>query len=174
MLAVPQQFSLNKSTNWHNSFPGTDNPPSEKLIIIGRQVAGHVNRAQIDLLALRRDSVDKPFHFLVIEVKLGRNPELRDKVGRQLNGYVNHVRKYMKDYVTCYKENYRQKKELGLFDTRLPNELEIDEGEKTVEGLVVVCGYSQLAEQSLGNLRQKIEQNQWDIRVQQMRRLELC
>jgi len=151
----------------------TDNPPSERFIIIDRQVADHVNRAQIDLLALRRDSVDKPFHFLVIEVKLGRNPELRDKVGRQLNGYVDHIRKYMKDYVTCYKKNYRQKKELGLFDPGLPNEVEIDEDEKTVEGLIVPCGYSQLAEQALGNLRQKIEQNQWDIRVKQMPKWEL-
>ena len=108
------------------------------------------------------------------EVKLGRNPELREKVGRQLNKYLDHIRKYMKDYVTCYKENYRQKKELGLFDPRLPNEVEIDEDEKTVEGLVVACGYSQLAERALGCLRQKIEQNRWDIRVQKMPKLQLC
>jgi CRISPR/Cas system-associated exonuclease Cas4 (RecB family) len=151
----------------------TDNPPSENFIIIDRQVADRANRAQIDLLALRRDSIDEPFHFLVIEVKLGRNPELREKVGKQLSKYIDHIRKYMKDYAACYKENYRQKKELGLFDLGLPNEIEFDEDEKTVEGLVVACGYSQLAEQALGNLRQKIEVNRWDIKAQQMPKLEL-
>ncbi|MBC8274000.1 MAG: hypothetical protein H8E40_03395, partial [Chloroflexi bacterium] len=46
----------------------TDNPPSRNLIIIDRQVADKENRAQIDLLALKRDSTNKPFHFVVIEV----------------------------------------------------------------------------------------------------------
>ena len=151
----------------------TDNPSSDKLIIIDRQVADHVNRAQIDLLALRRDSADKPFHFQVIEVKLGRNPELREKVGRQLDGYVNHIRKYIKAYADCYEKNYRQKKELGLFDPSLPNRIEIDKDERTVEGLIVVCGYSQLAEQALEHFRQKIKEKQWDIKVQPMPKLNL-
>ena len=55
----------------------TDNPPQKEFIIIDRQVADHVNRAQIGLLVLRRDSEDKLFHFLVIEIKLGRNRELQ-------------------------------------------------------------------------------------------------
>jgi len=151
----------------------TDNPPSEKLIIIDRQVADNVNRAQIDLLALKRDSVDEPFHFLVIEVKLGRNLELREKVGGQLSGYVNHIRKHIKDYCDCYKENYRQKKELGLFDSSLPDTIDINAREETVNGMVVVCGYSQLADQAISNLRQKIAENNWDIKVEQMPKLIL-
>ena len=150
-----------------------DNPPSENFIIIDRQVTDHANKSQMDLLALRRDSKTKPFHFLVIELKLGKNPDLHGKVGGQLIKYIGHIREYMQDYVTCYKENYRQKKELGLFDSSLPDEIEIDEDEKTVEGLVVACNYSQLAEQALGNLRQKIEVNRWDIKAQQMPKLEL-
>lgn len=148
----------------------TDNPPSANLIIIDRQVADHRNRAQIDLLALARDSVDRPFHFLVIEVKLGRNPELSAKVGRQLTGYVNHVRNYIKDYADCYRKNYRQKKELGLFGPDLSEYVEIDEDRNSVEGLVVVCGYSGLAKQAINNLRKEIGQNQWDIEVKQMPR----
>lgn len=151
----------------------TDNPPSKNFIIIDRQVADHRSKAQMDLLALNRDSVDRPFHFMVIEVKLGRNPELHGKVGKQLNDYMKHIGIYIKDYAKCYKENYRQKKELGLFnpfDHRLPKEIEIDEDKKTVEGLVYACGYSQLAEQALQNLRQKIEEKQWNIKVQQMPR----
>lgn len=150
----------------------TDNQPSEKFIIIDRQIADHKNKAQMDLLVLKRASVDKSFHFLVIEIKLGRNPELHGKVGSQLNKYVKHIREYMKDYVDCYKENYRQKKELGLFDpfgSCLPNEVEIDTDENTVEGLIVVGGYSGLADKALKNLCQKIREKRWDIKVQRMR-----
>jgi hypothetical protein len=151
----------------------TDNLPSENFVIIDRQVADHVNRAQIDLLALRRDTVDNPFHFLLIEVKLGRNPELCEKVGRQLSGYVDHIRKYIKDYVACYKENYRQKKELGLFDSSLPDTIDIDAEEETLEGMVVVCGYSQLGAQAIANLRQKMAENKWDFKVKQIPKLIL-
>lgn len=148
----------------------TDNPPSRKFIIIDRQVADHRNKAQMDLLVLSRDSEDKPFHFLIIEVKLGRNPELHGKVGSQLNGYVQHIREYIKDYVTCYKENYRQKRQLGLFSSNLPDKIEIAEDKNTVEGLIVVGGYSQIGKQALQDFRQKIKQEKWDIKVQQMRR----
>ena len=129
----------------------TDNPPTEKFIIIDRQVADHETRAQMDLLALKRNSVNGPFHFLVIEVKLGWNPELQGKVGKQLSGYLGHIRSHIRDYIDCYKENYRQKKQLGLLCDRLPDEINI--GEEPVEGLVVVGGYSQLAKESLKSLR---------------------
>ena len=145
----------------------TDNPPSKKFIIIDRQVADHVNKAQIDLLALRRDSENKPFHFLIIELKLGRNHELYEKVGIQLSGYVDHIKKHMSDYVDCYKKNYQQKKQLGLFDSNLPSEIEIDQD--TVDGLIVVGGYSQLAEKALLSLCLKIKENRWNIKVQQIR-----
>ena len=105
----------------------------------------------MDLLALKRNSVNGPFHFLVIEVKLGWNPELQGKVGKQLSGYLGHIRSHIRDYIDCYKENYRQKKQLGLLCDRLPDEINI--GEEPVEGLVVVGGYSQLAKESLKSLR---------------------
>jgi hypothetical protein len=149
----------------------TDNPPTENFIIIDRQVADHSSKAQIDLLALRRDSADKPFHFVVIEVKLGRSSELQERVGKQVNSYVDRVRKHMQDYVNCYKENYRQKKELGLFDPsghRLPKEIEIDTDERTVEGLIIVGGYSGLAKQALETLCKTIREKQWDIKVYQL------
>lgn len=145
----------------------TDNPPSKNFIIIDRQVADHKNKAQMDLLALKRASVNEPFHFLIIEVKLGRNPELSEKVGEQLNKYIKHVRKYIKDYVDCYKENYRQKKELGLFGSDLPNDIEIDKN--TVEGLIIAGGYSGLADKALPDLCQKIREKRWDVKVQRMR-----
>ena len=151
----------------------TDNPTTEKFIIIDRQVADHVSKAQMDLLTLRRDSETGPFHFQIIEVKLGRNKELLEKVGRQLNEYIDHVRRYIGDYAACYEINYRQKKELGLFEPNLPDQIEIERDAGTVEGLVVVCGYSRLGEKAIMNLRQKIEENGWNIGVHQVPGLKL-
>ncbi len=73
----------------------------------------------------------------------------------------------MGDYVDCYKKNYQQKKQLGLFDTNLPSEIEIDEN--IVDGVIVVGGYSQLAEKALLSLCLKIRENRWNIKVQQIR-----
>jgi len=141
----------------------TDNPPTRKFVIIDRQVTDRGTRGQMDLLALVRDSDTSPFHFLVIEVKLGKNPELKGKVGRQLSDYVAHVQEHIKDYVDCYRENYRQKKLMKLFDETLPGEVEIEE---RVEGVVVTGGYSQLAETAKEEL-----ESQFDIRVQVMKNL---
>ena len=139
----------------------TDNPPTEKFVIVDRQVTDRGTRGQMDLIALTRDSTAEPFHFVIIEVKLGKNPELRGKVGRQLSDYVTHVREHIRDYVDCYRENYRQKKLMGLFDETLPDEIEI---EGRVEGVVVTGGYSQLAEKAKEEL-----ERQFDIRVQVMK-----
>jgi hypothetical protein len=121
----------------------------------------------MDLLALKRTSVDKPFHFVVIELKLGRNPELHGKVGDQLSTYVKHLRGYIEDYVECYRKNYWQKKQLGLFDPGLPNHIEIEKD--IVEGIIIVGGYSGLANKALANLCHSIRSNRWDIKVQQIR-----
>ena len=145
----------------------TDNPPAKDFIIIDRQVADHKNKRQMDLLALKRDSANKPFHFVVIELKLGKNPELHGDVGDQLNKYVKHIKKFIEHYAECFKENYQQKKQLGLFDSSLPKRIEISKN--PVEGLIVVGGYSGLARKALANLCQKIRKNRWDIKVQQMR-----
>lgn len=140
----------------------TDNPPSDNFVLIDRQVADHAMKQQMDLLALTRDSVDRPFYFLVIEVKLGKNPELYGKVGEQLSNYVTHMRIHIRDYVRCYKENYRQKREMGLLGDELQNEIDIEE---RVEGLVVVAGYSQRAQKAIQSLLER-----WpDLKVKQMK-----
>lgn len=146
----------------------TDNPPYPKFIIIDRQVADHVNKAQIDLLALKQGPGEDKFHFVVIEVKLGRNPELREKVGKQLSGYVEHIRRHMKDYVACYQKNYCQKKELGLFNGNMPDIIEINDDAESVEGVVAVCGYSGIAQENIKSLNRAIERNHWSIKVHQM------
>ena len=127
----------------------TDNPPSETLIVIDRQVADHAWNRQMDLLALARDSASGPFYFLVIEVKMGKNPELREKVGQQLTDYMGHIRENMEDYVDCYRMNYRQKKSMGLLGAAFPDDVEVEE---RVEGLVVTGGYSLRSEEATKKL----------------------
>lgn len=149
------------------------NPPSEAFIIIDRQIADYAPEfnGQMDLLALKRHPTDQRFCFVVIELKVRRNPELKGKVGSQLNRYVEHIKERISDYAECYVKNYYQKKQLGLFDAfddNLPPDIEIDEDKSAVTGLVIVGGYSLLGEQALGNLCQKIKENQWDIKVHKM------
>jgi len=153
----------------------TDNPPSPDFFIIDRQVADHLNWARIDLLALQRDETEK-YHFVVFEIKLGRNPELREKAGKQVSDYVKHIREHIKDYVFCYQKNYEQKRQLGLFEKTkdpMPESILIDRNENSVKGVVVAGGYSQVANKNIEQLHGAIQKNGWDIRVRQMRRMLL-
>jgi hypothetical protein len=153
----------------------TDNPPTPDFFIIDRQVADHRNRARVDLLALRRAKTGK-YHFVVFEIKLGRNPELREKAGRQVSTYVTHIREHIGDYACCYEKNYEQKKQLGLFDTApipMPNIIQIDRDPNDIEGIVVAGGYSQLAKSNIKQLHGAIQENGWDIRFMQMPRMLL-
>jgi len=142
----------------------TDNPPTPTLIIIDRQIEDSLRVGKMDLLALFRAPSEPNFHFLVIEVKLGNNVELRKYVGKQLAGYVQHVKENIQDYVCNYEENYRQKKKLRLFGDDMPDEIHID---NKVEGMVVTGGYSHLAEESIKLLHQDYPH----IKVQPMRRV---
>lgn len=151
----------------------TDNPPDEDFIIIDRQVADHENFSRVDLLALKRGA-DGQYHFVAIELKLGRNPELREKAGEQVAGYVEHIKKHIVDYKTCYEKNYRQKKELGLFDGRyLPDCVAINIKPDSVKGIVISNGYSQIASESLKSLRNCIKLKGWPITAYKMQELKL-
>jgi len=150
----------------------TDNEPSRDFIIIDRQVADHSNWSRIDLLALKRDPTNK-FHFVVIEVKLGRNPELCEKAGEQVSNYVQRIRDNMDAYIACYQLNYCQKKDLGLFKEDMPDCIEINTDTASVKGLVVAIGYSQLAQKNIKSLNTAIERNGWNITVRQMPKMQL-
>ncbi|MFC2039865.1 hypothetical protein ACFLTW_01645 [Chloroflexota bacterium] len=150
----------------------TDNPPVPEFFIIDRQVADHLNWARIDLLGLEC-GVSGEYHFVVFEIKLGRNPELQEKAGRQVNKYVQHIKKHLDDYAFCYQKNYEQKKQLGLFNEEMPNQITIDNNTNSIEGIVVAGGYSQLAEKNIEKLNSAIEKNGWDIAVKAMPRMLL-
>lgn len=151
----------------------TDNPPSRDYIIIDRQVADHANWSRVDLLSLRRDSNDK-YHFVVIEVKLGRNPELRDKAGEQVSSYVGHIRENMDGYSDCYELNYQQKKALGLFGEEMPDSIAINREKSSVKGLVVSCGYSRIADENIKSLNRVIKNKAWGITAYQMPTMKLA
>lgn len=128
----------------------TDNPPTRHFMLIDRQVQDSKRRQRLDLLGLRRLD-DGRYGFVVIEVKLGKNEELSEAVAGQLQGYVDHIRKWHGQYRHCYELNYAQKRQLGLFDDDLPEQIEIC-GEH-VEGLVVVGGYTRQADEQAEQLK---------------------
>ncbi len=133
----------------------TDNANRDDLIIIDRQVIDKEHLTKMDLLALKQEAAGK-YQFLVLEVKLGNNPELKEDVYKQLKGYVERIDKNFYDYKDCYELNFKQKQGLGLFPGNL--NIEIVEG---VLGIVVVGGYSGLAKKNISELKA----NHPDIKV---------
>jgi hypothetical protein len=131
----------------------SDNRNKESFFFIDRQVSDTVSRKPLDLLALRQLEKDNnKYGFVVCEVKLGSSRELKNKVAAQLNYYVAHINKNFKDYKKCYEEQYKQKKALGLIDIPTFPSIEI---EKSAEGLIIVGGYSGIANEKIKSLKNK-------------------
>lgn len=62
----------------------TDNLDRDELILIDRQVPDTKLNRRMDLLALKQTQGSQ-YRFLVLEVKMGNNPELKDKVANQVS-----------------------------------------------------------------------------------------
>lgn len=129
----------------------TDNLGRDDLIIIDRQVQWTGSPGKLDLLALNK-APNGNYGFVVLEVKLGNNPELCDKVADQLNRYVEAIKLNIQDFKKCYELNYKQKKDLGLFPYNFPKTISISE---EVKGKIVVGFYSQIGCQQIKALRNK-------------------
>ena len=127
----------------------TDNIIRDDLILIDRQVTDPNTRKKLDLLALKQVQGNQ-YQFLVLEVKMGNNPELKDKVANQLNNYVNHITEHFKEYKSCYEKNYSQKKIWGLFENPNWDAIEIV---PNVQGMIIVGGYSGLAKEQIEVLK---------------------
>jgi hypothetical protein len=127
----------------------TDNVGRKDFIIIDRQIMDNTAKTKMDLLALVKQD-DSNYQFCIIEVKLGNNPELKGEVIKQLKGYINRIEHHFREYKECYEQNFKQKKELGLFGRDLI--VNIIPG---VLGIVVVLGYSGLAQKSIATLKEK-------------------
>lgn len=97
-----------------------DNLGRTDLILIDRQVTDtKLDRRRMDILGLRRLS-GNAYSFVVIEVKLGTNPELQDKVASQISHYQKHIDKWFSDYKNCYELHYSQQLDLGLLGSHFP------------------------------------------------------
>ena len=128
----------------------TDNLCREDIIFIDRQVTDTgLRRKRMDLLALSRVKGIQ-YRFLVVEVKLGNNLELRQQVSKQLAHYISHIEKYFKDYKECYQRHFTQKKQLGLINMPKTASIEIIPG---VKGLIIVGGYSKIGSAMIKDLK---------------------
>lgn len=124
----------------------TDNASRCDLILIDRQVTdSDFKRKKIDLLTLKQKQGNK-FQFMVLEIKMGNNPELKEDVAHQLNIYQTHITNHFEEYKFCYEKNFSQKKILGLMENPPMDEIEIV---KDVEGMIVVGGYSGPAKEKI-------------------------
>lgn len=126
----------------------TDNLDREDFIFIDRQVK-ILERKKLDLLALKQVK-ENQYKFVVAEVKMGKNPELKSKVVSQLNGYVNHIADNFDNYKKCYEKHFEQKRELGLIKNPKFDNIKII---KPVEGIVLVGGYSRIAIEQINELK---------------------
>ncbi len=130
----------------------TDNMDRSGLILIDRQIEGGSIPGRMDLLALRQvDGDSNRYHFLILELKMGNSSDLTMKVAAQLKGYINAVTKDFDQFKASYECVYRQLKAVGMFPQCRHSEVDIVKG---VQGLVVVGGYSGLADKALRQLRQ--------------------
>jgi len=130
----------------------TDNLGREDLILIDRQVTDNKLRGKrMDLLALEQIRPDvNQYGFLVIEVKMGNNLELKTDVAHQLQGYVQHIIENFQDYKNCYEIQYEQKRQMTLLEGPRFDQIKIV---NQVNGLVAVGGYSKLAIQYTDELK---------------------
>ena len=135
----------------------TDNLNREQLIFIDRQITDtKLKRKRLDLLALTQVKKGRDqYQFLVSEVKLGNNSELKDKVADQLETYIAHIEHNFSDYKDCYEKHYEQKKKLGLIQKPSFECIEIVE---PVKGIVLVGGYSGIAKDQINELKDTHQQ----------------
>jgi hypothetical protein len=118
-----------------------------EFIIIDRQVMD--GKSKMDILALAKVKGSDNYQFCVIEVKLGNNRELAGHVSKQLKGYQSNIENKFGVYKECYERNFKQKQEFGLFEKDIKVNIVPD-----VLGIVVVGGYSGLAMQQIGILKE--------------------
>lgn len=148
----------------------TDNLGNSNFIIIDRQVSWSGIRKRVDLLGLRKVS-EGVYRFVVLEVKLGNNPDLKEKVVNQIEFYIREIQDNISVFQACYEKNYLQKKGLGLFpgfseNNKFPESIKIDD---KVEGRIVVGLYSNIGRQYIEELSKKFPEWQLDKTIIQFK-----
>lgn len=118
-----------------------DNWGRKDWLIIDRQVSQSRLPGRIDLLALKRDR-DGKWHFHVVEVKMGNNPDLKD-VAKQLGGYLDLIKNNHAEWKIGYLKTVNQLQSLGLLPNLESDSLPISD---EVDGSVLVFGYPNTAD----------------------------
>jgi hypothetical protein len=133
----------------------SENYNNSKTIFIDRQVSDHAPNwsKKIDILCLRKED-DGQYGFVVLEVKLGNNIELKESVSSQIREYIAHIKTYLQDYQKCYMETYRQMHDLGFINKSLHEKRDISINSQ-VSGKIVVAGYPKCAKKYLDQLKEK-------------------
>ena len=127
----------------------TDNLNDENVIIIDRQIQMSGEKGRMDLLALKRKKRGV-YSFVILEVKLGDNKELKSDVAQQLKKYTRTIDTNFEIFSECYQENYKQKRILNTIgNDTWPDEIKI---EKPVDGRIVVGLYSGYGDSQLQSL----------------------
>lgn len=128
-----------------------DNTLNERYCLIDIQVTDECFQGKrMDLIALKHIE-ENIYRIVVCEVKLGNNKELSDSVYYQINGYCNHIRKYLKCYKDTYEKQYSQLKGLGLFPAHNSKTIVI---ENEIEEMIIVGRYLVSAKKQIDTLVQ--------------------
>lgn len=130
----------------------TDNWDSSELLLLDRQVTGGaLGQKQMDLLALAPVDGDQcRCRFLVLEIKLGNNPELAGPVGNQVMNYQRALDSGFAEYRETYEKQFLQLKAMGFFRHWKADRIMI---EKPVGACIIVGGYSGFARAKLKQLQ---------------------
>jgi hypothetical protein len=127
----------------------SENYENSKYIFIDRQVSDHAPNwsKKIDLLCLKKEN-DGQYGFVVLEVKLGNNADLKENAFSQIKEYIAHIKTYLPDYQKCYVETYKQMHDLGFINKSVHDKRDITIHPR-VGGKIVVVGYSKCAKKYL-------------------------
>lgn len=130
-----------------------DNLDNPNRLIVDRQIL-HPGRRndKLDLLALVRPSAGAEFNFHVIEVKMGNNPELSEKVAGQLDRYCALVKTNVESWKKGYRKTVEQLRALEFFPSLDLSSLKIG---SSVTGSIDVFGYSGIAKTAIRQLKLK-------------------
>lgn len=132
----------------------TDNMNREDFHIIDRQVCGGaLGPKKMDALGLEQVRCgEAKYRMVLLEAKLGNNPELAGEVGDQLDHYLTVMNGNFNQFKHCYERTYAQMRRTGVFTSPSFDAIEIV---PPVEGYVVVGGYSGIGREAIAALKKQ-------------------
>ena len=114
-----------------------DNMHNPEFFIIDSEViVPNCNNRRLDLLGLKRANGNN-YVLVLLELKLINNQEAKNgDVIEQINSYYKTFNENLSNIADSYEINYRQKKELGIYSEKFPDEIKISH--KKVEKAIII------------------------------------